>query len=304
MTRKLAALAVSAAALAAPSAAAAAAPCNGFIHTDPKNDQQFAPVLGAFPLAAETGPANLDLTGVYAETKPDASGKLVSTLNLRVQDLTLDAPPAGARAGDRIVYTINFGVLEDGTYGAQAIIDGGEMTFALARYAVEAPTPLGSIWTGGGITNPEAEGSYTLGKDGVISIELPEALGKPGTTLEGVYADVAIENGEPVWYLSDQAPDDGDAAAKDVTLKECPAPASAPEPAAPAPVAAAEGGTGQTVTESGPAPQPQGQPSPAPASQPAAPRKTSKRAACLKKARKLKGAKRKKALRRCKKLKK
>src|SRR3712207_3715530 len=66
-------------------------PCTEMLVTDPAGDAVVGPVLGAGPVVSEA-PANMDITGIFVNTKTDATGKLVTTANIRIADLNKDIP--------------------------------------------------------------------------------------------------------------------------------------------------------------------------------------------------------------------
>lgn len=259
-------------------------PCDGVLATDASGDQEIGPLIGGPPGGPTntTAPDNMDITQVFLNTRNG-----VTTANIQVKNLSKDVP-AEIRSG-HFSYVLDFATNEGYSF-VRAETDGEEVTFHAA--VVQSAGPVSSA-------NPLAEedlkGRFLEGPDGIVEIELPAALSKPGLKLESVYAYVSMRSDDENYtgYINDQAPDDGATSAKSYTVTECPAPVAAETPT---PAAAVEAPAAPPAAA--PAPAAQSQPATQPAKKPAAKKK---KLSCKQKAKKLKGKKRAKALKKCKK---
>jgi hypothetical protein len=191
-----------AAALVAPAGAAdKPVPCAGYLLTDKAGDTNFDPTGQGAP--GQAAPDNTDITGLFFN---DENGKV--TANIEIANLTKDVPPpTDSQAG--IWYYVFYNYKGQARFVKAINRSGGDIEYrsgylddssgALIVYATD-PDPL--------------TGSFHEGAKGVVSIELPAAIGgKDGETLGSASATVDYIQGPDdangVNNRIDAAPDDG-----------------------------------------------------------------------------------------------
>ena len=173
-------------------------PCGSDVfQTDPKGDQVIGPVLGGPPLIADPGPDNMDIRRVFFTTR---DGK--TSANIQITKLDKTVPETISTP--QFSWYIYFDPTEEGYEGIRAETDGTAVKFTAVKRAV-----VGVL-----ITRSEEAitGKLFEGPDGVVQIDLPAALAKPGRTLEGVYAAVTTRSASNNYsgYINDEAPDGAD----------------------------------------------------------------------------------------------
>ena len=191
IARRAGAVAIAAAALAAPVASAAdkPVPCNGKpLGTDPAGDA-FVGFVGLVESPVPAGP-NTDFTSVFIN---NADGKVI--VNYTIADLTTTVPPDATAIG----YRMNYDIGDVSNYLQVNIDSAGTVTYS-----------YGHVETGGVVKDGDTTGALFEGKEGVISIVVPPTHGgKPGTKLAGIDIFSAYVRGR-VNTQTDQMPD-GDA---------------------------------------------------------------------------------------------
>lgn len=216
------------------------APCAGLLYTDPAGDTNDDPSGNGAP----TGPVGdqADITGVFLNHAPGAGGKSVLTANLQINNLTETIP---SDAGGGLYYYFTYTLADD----VQHYVDARHTSSGWSYYFGHIEI-IGFI---GAYTNDgQTTGSQVLGKDGVVSVVVPDAVGGTlGTTLKatGASVDILYAGDDASGWQShaDSAPDKS-SDAKDVVVTACPA-GSTPAP----------GGGGTTPT---PTPTPTSTPTP------------------------------------------
>ena len=189
-------------------------PCGTDVfHVDKKGDQVIGPILGGPPgsPAEETGPDNQDIRRVWFATR---GGK--TTANIQVTKLDKTVPQTVNTP--QFSWFVQFPELPEGYESVRAETDGTDVTFLAVKVTLVGPL----------ITRSEEAitGKLFEGPDGVVQIDLPAALAKPGKTYNGVYAMVSTRSSSNnyVGYINDEAPDDSapDGSTKKLTVPaEC-----------------------------------------------------------------------------------
>jgi hypothetical protein len=289
------------------------APCAGVLIEDPAGDNTIGP-LGTSPVTGSPftskGPESQDVRRVWFNT---VGG--VTTANIEITNLTKELP-AEIRTG-AISYLLDFDLTE-GISFVRAENNKGTISYHAATVTTVPGAGVSQV-TG----QKTLKGAFIEGPNGVVQIELPPELSKPGTVLKNVFTNVSIRTDETnyVGYVNETAPDDGATSKKEYAITECPTSEPTATPTASATAEPTASATPQASATPSPTPQggpPQQTPSgtqpaqPGPGSgQPATPAQPTKGKAkrkqptCQAKANRIKNkAKRKAALKKCKKVKK
>lgn len=203
--------------------------CNGVHATDPAGDQELNPL---FPAGSTTQPANMDATGLFFNHRADKDGKPVLTANISVANLDQSVPAATDSQGGVYYYVIY-------SYADAVKFVAAHNTGSAIEYEFGTIDPdLGTYTTDGSTT-----GAFFEGADGVVQIDVPEAVGgKIGESIKGAIVtidgiDIGTDHGNGINNHADTLPDDADVVApngKDYTVVACPA-GSSSAPPAPAP---------------------------------------------------------------------
>ena len=272
------------------------APCTSLLVTDPAGDATVGPIMGNSPSpllpVTKKAPDNMDVTGAFVNTKTNDAGKLVTTANIQIADLNKTIPQE--MATKRISYTFDFDVV-DGISFVRAVNDNGTWKFFAGKPTTYGTVPVLNTGVSSWV-DVELKGRVFEGKSGIIEIELPDAIAKPGQKLTNVYVMISMRSKEEnyVGYPNDQGPDNGQATptALSHTIGEnCAAPVKEEVPVpvdVPAPQA-------EPAAAPAPEPAPAAAPAPVAAAPVAARSRKAPKVSCAAKARKLKSAKRRKA---------
>lgn len=186
-------------------------PCAGFLVTDPSGDA--ASYAGTVPAADNT-----DIKGVFFRNDPDG----VLSANIQIANLDKSVPATS----QGLDYYVFFQVGE-ATKFVRANNTGGTITF---DHGTDDPAQ--------GLTSDGATGgAFFEGPDGIIKLEIPEAvLPADGGPLKNVVARTGDNQLAVIFYV-DVAPDDAETAALSTPVKPCGVadpPARPAGPAAPA----------------------------------------------------------------------
>jgi hypothetical protein len=197
------ALAIAAAAVAPAGAADKPVPCGGaYLLTDKAGDTNFDPSGQGLP--GSSAPDNTDITGLFFNYE---SGTL--TANIEIANLTKDVPaPSDSQAG--VWYYVFYNYKGKDRFVKAINRSGGDIEYR-SGYLDSESVPGFIVYA----TDPEPlKGSFHEGAKGVVSIEIPAALGgKEGEKLGLASATVDYIQGPDdangVNNRIDQAPDDG-----------------------------------------------------------------------------------------------
>jgi hypothetical protein len=216
--------------------------------TDPAND---GIVNGGITGTEAPAPPNMEITAFFFNYGPDKTGKPVLTANLQVKNLDKTVPDP---------YLVNGGI-----YYYFHWASGGESRFVkAANDGTDITYGYGTVDSNGiYTTDGETTGNFFEGPDGIVQIDVPEALnGKPGEKLEKVIAVVDTIEGSDDFFgfnnhgdTAGSGDDDGDVVEPngllDYTVTPCPA-GAAPPSGTPGPTPTPGGGTTSPPASSGP----------------------------------------------------
>lgn len=234
------------------------AACDGALtFKDAKTDQNHLQV----PEAERTG--GTELFGGFLLHDP-AKGAAATTLNIVTKELKAQVPSGWTT----IAWFGNY-QFKDTTYFLRAILDfTGATTFEYGQFH---PNPAGLVLTGASVYGGKTAGALHEGKDGIVSIVVPQEIGgATGSSLSSIYAQSGQGRTLPTAFpgysrgltqILDTAPDSGAEANIKYTAAPCAVapPAGGPvvDPGVPAPpsVDPSDPGTGtpDRSAEGGPA---------------------------------------------------
>lgn len=224
---------------AGPAGAQVTAPCGAVPIHDARGDQEVGLIVDPTHVVPRTkGPDNLDVTHAFLNTTMGGDGKWNTSVNIGIAHLTRAVPPESStravtyalefnrHSGENIVYV---SARSDGTNVIYRWASG--VTIAAPGYPIDLT-----------MSAQPTTGRFVEGPDGMVSIDLPDAISAPGTMLEDAYVIVSQRDAgfyapfAEVGYRFDAAPDDEMRAGLDIELEACQEPA-APAASSPTPIA-------------------------------------------------------------------